>query len=104
MVLLGILAAAAATAAPSASVAAARSLCTPVIASRGGGQVDGMEVTASAASRGWIVIRGETILFIGAAASRPGAASPHHLIRAAYEFTCWVRGGRAIKVELTQPQ
>jgi hypothetical protein len=93
-----LLAAATAQPADSASVAEALRLCRPGIESRVSGDIGSIQVDASLAAKGWTVIRGPMTALIGMGEPAPGHASTHHLIRADYDFICWVDDSRARKI------
>lgn len=92
-----------AAAAGSVNPDTALALCAPELASKAGGQVDKIDIQASRVSDSWTIIRGNLIMFNGMGRPPPGAAGTHHLIRAEYDYICWVRGHRVTKTTLTQP-
>lgn len=80
-----------------ASVAQALRLCRPKLESRVSGEISAIDVDASLATKGWTVIRGPMRALIGMGEPGPGHASTHHLIRADYDFICWVNDSRVRK-------
>jgi len=77
--------------------------CKPALQKKAGGEIQSIAVDAKSETGGWVVIRGPMTTFIGMSAAPPGSASTHHLIRAEYQYVCWVRGGRVRKTTLLQP-
>lgn len=89
-----VLAAAFAPPAGNEAVAAALRLCRPKLEQRVSGEIGSIDVDASLADRGWTIIRGPMRVLVGMGEPEPGHASTHHLIRADYEFICWVNDNR----------
>lgn len=98
MIALILAAATAVQPADSASVAAALQLCRPQLERRVSGDISAISVDASLGEQGWTVIRGPMVALIGMGEPEPGHASTHHLIRAEYDFLCWVKFGRVQKI------
>lgn len=95
---------AAATYAPAGgtAVADALRLCRPNLESRISGEISAINVDASLALDGWTVIRGPMRALIGMGEPGPGHASTHHLIRADYDFICWVHDRKVRKLEVNR--
>lgn len=93
-----IVAAAAAPPPESQSVADALRLCRPKLEQQVRGEISAIEVDASLAVKGWKIIRGPMRALIGMGEPEPGHASSHHLIRADYDFICWVNDSRVRKI------
>jgi hypothetical protein len=98
--MIALLAAAAAAGQPAGAeaVAEALQLCRPRLEKRVSGEISAIDVKASLAVRGWTVIRGPMTALIGMGEPGPGHASTHHLIRAEYDFICWVNDSRVQKM------
>jgi hypothetical protein len=86
----------------SGSVQAALQLCRPKLAERVSGDISSISVDASLAANGWTVIRGPLRALIGMGEPSPEHASTHHLIRADYDFICWVHDNRVRKLEVNR--
>lgn len=87
-------------AAASSQADRAADLCGPVLASKAGGKLSGIEVQASSISNGWTVIRGNLIVLSAMGSTPPGVVRANHVIRTVHSYVCWVRGGRVIKQQL----
>lgn len=90
--------------ADSAAIASALALCRPKIETRLPGKIATIDVDNSLSSGGWTVIRGPLTAFLGMGDPEPGHASTDHLIRAQYDFICWVNDTRVEKVVINQKQ
>jgi len=97
-----LLAAATAQPADSASVAEALGLCRPKLEERVSGEISSISVDGSLSLKGWTVIRGPMRALIGMGEPEPGHASTHHLIRADYDFVCWVDDSRVRKFTINR--
>jgi hypothetical protein len=97
-----LLAAATAQSADSASVAEALGLCRPKLEERVSGEISAISVDGSLSIKGWTVIRGPMRALIGMGEPEPGHASTHHLIRADYDFVCWVDDSRVRKFTINR--
>jgi hypothetical protein len=89
----------AAAAAPSPADRAA-DICGPVLASKAGGTLSGIDVEASTAADGWTVIRGDLIVLTSMPPTGPRVARANHVIRTLHSYVCWVRDGRVVKEQL----
>jgi hypothetical protein len=97
-----LIAAASVQSAGTASIADALRLCRPTLEKRVSGEISAIDVEASLSRRGWTVIRGPMRALIGMGEPPPGSASTHHLIRADYDFICWVNDSRIKKIEVNR--
>ena len=97
-----LLAGAAAQPADSASVAGALQLCRPKLEQRISGEIGSISVESSLAVKDWTVIRGPMRALIGMGEPERGHAGTHHLIRADYDFICWVADSRVRKIEVNR--
>lgn len=97
-----ILAAVAAQPADNPALAESLRLCRPKLEQRVSGEISSISVTASIAANGWTVIRGPMRALIGMGEPERGHASTHHLIRADYDFICWVADSRVRKTEVNR--
>jgi hypothetical protein len=86
------------------SVDAAMELCRPKLEKQILTKVNSIEVQASLSDRGWTVVRGSLIALIGMGEPAPGQVSTHHLIRAQYDFLCWVYGAKVQKLVVNRRQ
>lgn len=93
----------AAAAAHSPEVQQALTQCRPALARKAGGEINAIDADAARVTGDWVVIRGPMTVFIGEGPAAPGTATTHHLIRAQYDYACWVRDGRVRKTTLAQP-
>jgi len=80
------------------AVAAALRLCRPKLEQRVAGEISSIDVDASVADKSWTIIRGPMRALIGMGEPEPGHASTHHLIRADYDFICWVNDNRVRRI------
>ena len=97
-----ILAAAAVTQPDNPSAKAALALGQPALAKRVDGDISAVAVNAFTTTRGWTIIRGPMRALTGMGEPKPGSASTHHLIRSDFDFICWVRDTKVIKISLMQ--
>lgn len=95
-----ILAAAAASSGQGESVALR--LCRPRLEQRVSGEISAIDVNAWLRVKGWTIIRGPMRALIGMGEPEPGHASTHHLIRADYDFVCWVKDSRVRKITVNR--
>lgn len=102
MLALTLATALAAQAADGQSANAALQLCQPKLAKRVSGDISEVTVNAFSTARGWTVIRGPMRALIGMGEPGPGSASAHHLIRADYDYICWIHDKKVIKINLTR--
>lgn len=86
------------------SDAQALAQCKPELARKVSGDISEFSVGASANPDGWTIIRGPMTALIGMGEPGPGQASTHHLIRAQFNYICWVHDGRVKKLETTRIQ
>lgn len=100
--MLALILAAAISAQPadSGSVQAAMALCRPKLTKRIPGQISATAVQTSSAPPGWTIIRGSATALLGMGDAASGYARTHHLIRAEYEFICWVADTHVRKIEV----
>ena len=96
------LAAAAAEPADAASLGSALQLCRTALSKRLGSDVQAIDADSSNVSHGWTVIRGPMIAFIGMGEPRPGEVKAPHLIRAEYDFICWVNSNQVKKITVNR--
>ena len=75
-------------------VDSALAACRPALERKAQGRIASIDVEAVRVTGSWVVIRGPLTAFIGMAPPALGSASTHHLIRAQYQYICWVRAGR----------
>ncbi len=94
------LAAAIAVQPANSSVDGAVQLCRPELAKRVSGDISAITAAASSETRGWTVIRGSMRALIGMGDAPTGTARTHHLIRADYDFICWVHDKIVMKIRV----
>ena len=82
----------------------ALALCRPALARKAEGEIATISIASSEVHRSERVIRGELTAYLGRQIAGPGTAVPHHLIRATFDYGCWVKSGRVRKTTLKQPQ
>ena len=80
------------------SVEAAIELCRPKLEKHILTDINSLAPQSSLAVNGWTVVRGSMIALIGMGEPAPGQVSTHHLIRAEYEFICWVHDSQVSKI------
>jgi hypothetical protein len=83
------------------SANSALALCRPALARKAGGEIATIAIGKSSISGSSTRIGGRMTAFVGMGAPAPGSASAHHLIRADYNYQCWVRAGRVRKTIVT---
>jgi len=86
---------------PTHSTAALR-ICRPALERKAGGEIDQITVETTSRWRGTTRLRGRMTVFVGMGTPALGSASAHHLIRAEYRYSCWVRKERVWKATIEQ--
>ena len=84
------------------SVDPALQACRTKLAKQVSGDISAITADASSETRGWTVIRGSMRALIGMGDAPAGSARTHHLIRADYDFTCWLKHNQVKKISVNR--
>lgn len=95
---------AAAQPADPAAISSALTLCRPKLEAKLKSKIATIDVDNSLASGGWTIIRGPLTAFLGMGKPETGHASTDHLIRAQYDFICWVNDTKVEKTVINPKQ
>jgi len=83
-----------------ATVDPALQICRPKLAKQVSGDISAITANASSQTRGWTVVTGSMRALIGMGDAPAGSARTHHLIRADYNFTCWLKHNQVRKISV----
>jgi hypothetical protein len=83
-------------------VSHALELCRPGLERRSAGEIGAIAVDGSIVRGRWTVIRGPMTALIGMGEPGPGNASTHHLIRAKYNYICWVQNDQVKRIVMSR--